>query len=712
MKVDYLSYRVAAGRAVLGLVIQSALAGVLLIYAILAGDSSGVTAAIYGALGLVGWLALAIVFDQHRRERIEAMEAETLATAEGAGSVFESGGDEFRVARNRLSSMYKWFLPAVSIAVGVALVAIGFWRFFAARDLVSPDYFVPPRFRGMAIAVGLTVAVVGFIFARFISGMAKQPVWANLRGGAAFAVGTALMGLVIAVGAFVDFAGPDVLTRYLQAAFPVAMIVLGFEVFLNFVLDIYRPRKPGEVARPAFDSRILGFVAAPDRIADSISSAITYQLGFDVSSSWFYRLLSRSVGLLVLLGAGVLWGLTCFAVVQPHERALILRFGALVREVGPGLHFKAPWPIDRVEVPEFTRKNAKGRVEVVGRTATGVRTIDLATPQPAGDKKAILWTNEHATEEVYQLVQPSPTDVGRPAGEGVVGGSGRTSETDLALVSVEIPMQFAVSNVQAYDRLAPPEVRDELIKSVAQREIVRYFSKANVDEVLGGNNESVSRELRGRIEGALDRLNPDPVTGEPAGAGIEILFVGVTGVHPPTSAAGKFEQIVQAEQKRLAKIDQAQADAVNELTTVVGSVELAGKLVDEISALNGLRDRARRGGAESAGSVKDKELAIQALLESAGGSAAEMVAAARGERWSKHMGERGLAARYEGQLASYHAAPFLYRATQYFEALKGAMAGARVFITSDKVPDLRIEWDLKDQETATNVFNPDRKEGE
>jgi len=717
MKGDFLSYRVAVGRSVLGLVIQTSMAVVLLIYSMLASDYAAFTAFLFAILGLPVWVALAIVYDQHRRERIETMEAETLSASAGSmggsTSVFDAESAAFRVARSRLAGMYKYFLPIVSVVVGLLLIGVGLWRFDMARALISPDVFQSSRIIGWAVAVGLFVAVTGFIFARFISGMAKQPVWSNLRAGAAVAVGTALMGLAIAVGAVIDYAGPDVVSRYITIVFPAVMIFVGAEIFLNLILDLYRPRKAGEVPRPAFDSRVLGFAAAPDRIADSVSSAINYQLGFDVSSSWFYQLLSRSLGVLVLLGLAVLWGLSALAVVEPHERGIVVRFGQFVRTLDPGLHVKLPWPIDRVEIPPFTAKNERGRVEIAGYTATGVRTVELGTPEPATDTKIILWTNEHAREELYQLVQPSAEDSGRSAGdpapEQPFGSSGAATQSaiskgkDLALVSVEIPLQYSIKDVEQFDRFAPIDERDNLIKAIAQREVMQYFSAVNADQVLGGDRAKLTTDLTERVSAAFER----------AQAGIQVLFVGVTGVHPPTSSAANYEKVVQAEQKRQSNIEASRADAIDELTKVVGSVELANKIVAELEALEPLREAARRApGAVGEGAVKDQEFKVQKLLEQAGGSAAQAVAEARADRWTRHMGERGRSSRYQGQIASYKAAPELYKASIYFDAMKIAVRDSRLFLTDDRVPDLRVNFDLKNVDNAANVFDPNRKNQE
>jgi len=305
MKADYLSFKRATSVALLGLAIQLGLGLALLVFSQLARDAASLTASLYILLGAAIWLSLAVVYDQHRRERIEAMEAESLAAISARQSaVFEENAEDLRVAAKRLAWMHRVLLPGISLALAAVLIGVGLWRFKGGQTLASADSvsLIASHYRNWAIALGIGAAVAGFIFARFVSGMAKQRVWANLRAGAAAAVGAALMGLAIVVSQFVVYAGSDAVARYLPAILPVVMIVLGGEIVLNFLLDIYRPRVPGEIPRPAFDSRILGFVAAPDKIAESIGGAINYQFGFNVTGSWFYQLLARWLPTLGVLG--------------------------------------------------------------------------------------------------------------------------------------------------------------------------------------------------------------------------------------------------------------------------------------------------------------------------------------------------------------------------------------------------------------------------
>ena len=697
MKADYLSYRIATGRCILGMVLQGALAAVLVVYGITTRDHAAVTASAYTILGVPIWLALAIVFDQHRRERVEALEAEALTQQGGSTSVFDTAAGEFRPAAKRLATMHRLFLPVVSVVLGLAYLGVGYWRLTSARAfLATNDTPANPIDAhvtlGWGLAIGLLTGVVGFIFARFISGMAKQTIWSNLRAGAASIVGTALMGLGIAVASFADLAGSDAVRHALPLVVPIAMIVLGVEVFANFLLNFYRPRKAGMMPAPAFDSRILGFVAAPDRIAASISDAINYQLGFDVSSSWFYNLVSRSFGVLIAMAAVLLWAMSAVEIIEPHQRGIVLRFGAFEREIGPGWHWKLPWPMERVEVPVYEQVDREGHRTVIAETTTGVRVMQLGSLPPVDAKKAILWTNEHAQEEVYQIVQPGANE--SKAGEK--GSDGR----DVALVSAEIPLHYVIENVELYDRLGEPAARDAVIGAVARREIVQFFSGQNVDEVLGGNPEFLAQRLRDRVNNALNQIP----NGTAKGAGVRAVFVGVNGVHPPRESADKFGFVVQAEQKREARFEDARKDRIKKLTEVVGSVELADKIVLELKTLAQLSDS----GADQ-GAIKEQQFKVQTLLESAGGAAASLVQKARADRWATHMSERGRAARYQGQIAAFQANPELFQVSQYLDSLQAAIKDARVFVTDDAVPDLRLNWDIKDVDNGAALFDPERR---
>ncbi len=683
-KADYLSYRKARNVSVLGIVLQTLMAVCVAIYGGLSGNNFGLSAALLIAIGVPVWLFLIIVYDQHVRERIEAIEADQFEQSGAAGaSVFQDSASELRVAAKRLGVVNRFVMPAWSVVIILLLVGVGLWRFSgvdtymtAVSKVTDPAASPLSRLAGWGTAVGLAVAFVGFIFARFVSGMAKQPTWIYLRAGAAYAVCAALSGLAIAIGLFVDKAGPDTVLRLLVPGFPIIMIYFGVEAFVSFLLEIYRPRRAGEAPRLAIDSLTLRFVAAPDRVVRSIGGALDYQLGFNVQRGWLYQLLSRSFWRLVAMTALIVWALSAVVVLQPHQRGMVLRFGSIAREdIGPGLHFKLPWPIERVEIPEYLERGTDGTVIARSRTTTGARVINLGTPPPGG-AGPILWTNDHATEEIYTVVQASAR-------------GGTEGKRDVAIVAAEIPMHFVVSSVDKFDRLAAsPDTREQILKAVGQREAMRYLAGMALEDLLGPRRVEISEALRIEITDAFNAID----------AGVEVVFVGIEGVHPPRKVAANYEGVVKAEQRAQARLDSARADAIQTLTQVVGGVDLADSIAAALLELEGLR---RSGTAVETLVVKEAE--IEALLDRAGGSAAASIHEARAMRWTKHMAERGRAARYRGQSIAYAAAPAIYQAGLYFDALKLAMQDARTYITS---PDVVMRMQLEDKDTGVNVFDP------
>ncbi|MBX3357804.1 MAG: hypothetical protein KF745_05185 [Phycisphaeraceae bacterium] len=664
MTADPQSFKRAAHFSLLGMGLQIVLGIATLIYAALAADVAAMTAAIYILISSAVWLILAVVYDQHRRERLEAIEAESLA-AEAArrSTVFEETGDDLRIASKRLSWMHRVLVPASSLILAAVLIGVGLWRFVAARGHVNPDNFIKPApsLAYWAIAIGLVVGVTGFLYARFMSGMAKQPVWANLRAGATQAVGSALMGLAIAIGQFVLFAGSDGVLRYLLVVFPLMMVVLGAEIVLNFVLGAYRPRRPGELPRPAFDSRILGFIAAPDKIAESIGEALNYQFGFDVTGSWFYQLLSRSIAWLVVVGVGLVWIMTTLAVVNPSERALMLTNGKLVREVGPGPYAKLPWPFASVE-----------RFD-----ATEARRIDLASPQAPADRP-ILWTNEHVPgeQDFYLLVQPP--------------GSGER-ERNYALVAMEVPVLYSVDNLEKFENLGPTlEDRENLLKAIGQQVLLKYVATKRMDELLGPGLMAASSEIGRLIDKAYTKDRD---------CGITVLFCGIVGIHPPRDTATAFEQVVAAEQQRLANVIYAEGDIVKILSAAAGSVAAAKSAIDEIAAFDAMGGE--MSAADASPERKAKILAIERLLTEGNGQAAVLIYEAKAERWTRHMAERGMAEAYSGELAAFTANPSLFKASRYFDSLKQMMANSRVYIVADDSP-VEIRSDLTDLDSSGN----------
>src|SRR5205085_9088456 len=118
--------------------------------------------------------------------------------------------------------------------------------------------------------------------------------------------------------------------------------------------------------------------------------------------------------------------------------------------------------------------------------------------------------------------------------------------------------QYAVKDVRLFDELAPPEQRDDLLKATAKRVVTTAMQQVTLDEILGGRRTTISQDLRKKVQLAFDHLNPGQ-DGKPRGAGVEVLFLGISGVHPPKNTAASFETPVSADERRDANIEGADA---------------------------------------------------------------------------------------------------------------------------------------------------------
>ncbi|MGE3107928.1 MAG: SPFH domain-containing protein [Phycisphaerales bacterium] len=683
MKADHQSFRKATSVSLLGLTLQLLAGLVVLGYSVLMVDPAAFSAALFLLVGSVVWLTLAVVFDQHRRERLEALEARTIESSGLAGSSVFEASDELRVAARRLAWMHRVLLPVVSLALAGIFIFLGFWRIrHAIRSLNILNVDNLPANRGMIIAIGIGLAVVGFVFARYVSGMAKQKAWAPLRAGAAMTVGGAIIGFAMVLGQFVWYAGPDIVFRYTHLIFPGLMILVGAEFILNFVLLMYRPRKAGEIPPPAFESRILGFVAAPDKIAESIGEAINYQLGINVTGSWFYQLLSRSLVMLIAIGGLVIWIMTCFAVVKPNEQALRLRNGQLVGEIlRPGLVVKFPWPFERIERQDVSSPH---RLELAG--------------MPALEKnKSYLWTVKHHAEEKNFIVRPSGITLGAEAPLPGISPSAPADSAspgsvaaDVMLLSVEIPVVFEIADLKQYKLLAQDGMQDKLLEAAGRRIVMRYLATQRIQDVLASGRTRISETLKKDVQDEYNRMN----------AGVNVLFVGIVGVHPPQRTAESFEKVVGADQQKQGSILKAQEEESTMLSEVAGSIELAGKIAAEIDVLETMKQR----GADASG-LEVQSLKIDSLLEQADGKASIAIAEAKADRWIKHMGARAQVSRYKSQLAALAAGKNVYLSQLYFDTLRDVLGVARVYITPDQSVPAEFRLDLLEQMDKSNVLS-------
>jgi regulator of protease activity HflC (stomatin/prohibitin superfamily) len=679
MGQDQQTYRRAASASLIGLGVQV----VLTVGAALLGlwsQSPAVQAAAWHiAGGLPVWIVLWLLFNQHRIERMEALEAEQLARRDQqAAALFAEHADDLDLARRRLERLNKWGLNIVSLVVSVYLITAGgiwFYRGYRLESGARVGAAINAAATQNALVLMFLLAAItfiAFIIARYVSGMTRVREWQQLRGGAGYLMSTMFLSLLLALGALgvaLDYRGA---MAWLWLVVPAIMVLIGVEILLTFLLSAYRPRRPGEIARPAFDSRVMGLLTAPESLGSIISETINYQFGFEITSSWFYRLLSKAVTPLLILGALVLIGISSIVVVAPHEEVVITRGGVLQRVVQSGIYLKWPWPLGRAD-----------------RYITGrIHQMNVGSLRRQEGNVAVLWTNQHAQdgEEKYLVTGPTPMVGSLRAGDNEDEAASQVG----ALIAAEVVLHYTIANLEQY--VTGAQNPQEMIKALAERRVSAFFSSTTIDNLLGGDRVVAGEKLRTLIQQDADA----------AKLGLKVVFVGLTSVHPPqkSEVAASFHKEVGALQEKEGMIEDARKEATRLLASVAGSADRAleiNKAVFDLEQLKMKLEQAKDDAAraEMAKQVVQAEAQVENLMEDARGEAAKQIYEARAYRWSRAVTERAKSERFEAELAAYKAAPRYYAMRQYLDALVEGMADTRktvLTVPAQTAPVFRMDF--------------------
>lgn len=695
---DQQTYKRAAVAALIGLIAQLVLAVGLALLGLYAQSNAFHAATWHFFGGLPIWVILWVIYNQHRLERVEALEAEELARADArTAAIFDEAGQQLSLARKRLERLYKIGLPAISALTGVYLLVVGIslflvnWRRFEGGTLRFASLGEDAN-TGVLTIFALAIAFIAFLVARYVAGMTRVRDWQLLRGGASYLTGNFAVTLLLALAsllALLDNRGPLVA---LALVVPAVMALLGVEMLVGLLLGMYRPRRPGEVVRPAFDSRLLGWLTRPESLGKIISETLNYQFGFEISKSWFYRLLARAVTPLIIIGAVVLLAMTSLVIVAPNEQAVITTFGKFERVVEPGAQFKWPWPIGRADTVNVYRirelaVGSIGHGEADGHGhghAHGLR-----------EDVAILWGNDHTEhDEEYLLTAPTPLgdDV---AGEFVAG----------ELIGAEVVVHYRISDLKQYSlSAANPE---ELLEQLAARQVSKFFVTNTVDALLTTDRTRAGALLREQIQQDVNAVD------DGRGLGIEVVFVGLIGMHPPQEGevAAKFHEQVRALQTKQSRLQEAQKQVISTLAEVAGSPEKARNIYAAIRQLDATRQQLEqlRGTEEGdpqaveslVQQVTEQELAVEDLLSTAGGQAAQRIHQARAYRWKTALQERAAAERFASQHQAYRQAPDYYKMRLYLQTLAEGLADRRkIIVASEQTEPATIRLNLETVESS------------
>ncbi len=507
----------------IALVIFLAGLGVALFAGSLAGKVAGVFLGLGMLVNVISWFQMRLEENEHA----EKLELDELARSRGA-SLFEAKDAGSFPARNAREQFEKYFVPGLTLLL-LLIEGGGAWLLWQWSGKTTTGLNLTRATASLSL-FGI-FALVLFLIGRFSVTIARLENHRLLRPGSSFLLAGAYVCAITALGMAgveLKFPGADF---WVARGLCLLLGLMALENLLTLLLEIYRPRVKGKIARPLYESRVVGIFAQPESLFTTAAQTLDYQFGFKVSETWFFQAAQRNLAALILIQFGVLILSTTVVFIGVGEKAVLEHFGRPLATLEPGPHFKWPWPIDKIY---------RFRTEQVQSFAVGY-TIDPKTEAA----NVILWTVSHNKEENFLVANHASATTAEDTNE--------TSKAQaVGLVTVSIPVQFQITNVMdwVYKNSQP----EELLKTMATREVIRYLAGEDLNDILSEGRLKASDELRDRIQASVNARQ----------LGAKINFVGLQDIHPPTAekVAETYEKVVGAQETKLATILDAQADAI------------------------------------------------------------------------------------------------------------------------------------------------------
>jgi HflK protein len=233
----------------------------------------------------------------------------------------------------------------------------------------------------------------------------------------------------------------------------------------------------------------------------------------------------------LLYSAVVLYALSGVYTLAPDETGLVERFGQKLSSYRePGLHYKLPWPIDRL-----TRVQAN-RVRVV---EIGFRTNSAgAATEPA----AYEWNVQHRTGRFQKVLEESLM---------LTGDQNMIELTATVHYIPERPDDFILRQLDA----------DATVRAAAESVIQGVTTSSSLDDVLTLRRREIEERAKTELEQRLAAY----------GAGVRVLEVKLEDVHPSLEVVDAFRQVSDAFEEKNRLVNEAQGYENEQLALAHGN---------------------------------------------------------------------------------------------------------------------------------------------
>ena len=233
----------------------------------------------------------------------------------------------------------------------------------------------------------------------------------------------------------------------------------------------------------------------------------------------------KKIGSIVMIVLIAIFLFSSFYTVNANENGVVLRLGKYSSTTSPGLHFKIPFGIDKVE---------KVKVDYQYKQEYGFRTV-----------KAGVRTQFSKRKYEYE--------------SWMLTG-------DLNIAEVKWIVQYKIKDPAAY--LFNVRDVENTIRDVSEATIRLMIGDRSFTEAMLAERVAIAQQSKVHMQEILDKYN----------TGISVQLVQLQGVHPPEPVADSFNEVNRAKQEQETLINEARQAYNKEIYRAEGEAE---KLINE-----------------------------------------------------------------------------------------------------------------------------------
>lgn len=253
-----------------------------------------------------------------------------------------------------------------------------------------------------------------------------------------------------------------------------------------------------------------------------------------------------------LIVAAALVLLNGFYVIPPEETGIVQRFGRKLQPWSePGIHYKLPWPIDRL-----TRvQPARVRVVEIGFRST-------ASPSSV-EPTAYEWNVQHRSGRFER----------RPEESLLLTGDQNMIELN-ATVHYDLaqPDEFVFGQLDG----------ETSVRSAAESAVQSVVTGASLDDVLTTGRLAIEARIKTELQSRLDRLR----------CGVRVLAVRLEDVHPSLEVVDAFREVSGAFEEKNRMVNEAEGYRNEQVALARGNAKAslanaAGYTADRVGRAEG-----------------------------------------------------------------------------------------------------------------------------